>query len=148
LNIYGRYFLTNVEPLNLGHKKYKKAGEIMGRVIGFELSSQEPEKAAEFYSNVFGWEMAEPRWDYWAVTTGEDKNKGINGGIGKGPNDYPHGTRIQIEVESMDDAISKAKNNGAMIVRDKMEFDDFFLAYLVDPVGLGIGLIQKKQKHS
>jgi predicted enzyme related to lactoylglutathione lyase len=116
----------------------------MARVIGFELSSQEPEKAAKFYSNVFGWEVAEPRWDYWAVRTGEDVKPGINGGIGKGPNDYPHGARIQLEVDSIDEAISKAKENGAMIVRDKMEFDDFYLAYLVDPVGLGFGLIQKK----
>lgn len=116
----------------------------MGRVIGFELSSQEPEKAVEFYSKVFGWEAAEPHWDYWAVTTGKDANPGINGGIGKGPNDYPHGTRIQIEVDSIDDALSKAKDCGAMIVREKMEFNDFYLAYLVDPTGLGFGLVQKK----
>ena len=29
-----------------------------------------------------------------------------------------------------------------MVIRDKKEFDEFFLAYLVDPTG--IGLIQKK----
>jgi predicted enzyme related to lactoylglutathione lyase len=116
----------------------------VGKVIGFELSSQEPEKAAKFYSTVFGWKVAEPQWDYWAVTTGKNQNPGIDGGIGKGPNDYPHGTRIQIEVDSIDEALSKAKENGAMIVKDKMEFDDFYLAYLVDPTGLGFGLIQKK----
>ncbi|WHY88446.1 VOC family protein [Neobacillus novalis] len=116
----------------------------MGKVIGFELNSQEPEKAAEFYSKVFGWEIAEPKWDYWAVTTGKNIKPGIDGGIGRGPNDYANGTRIQIEVDSIDEAISNAKNNGAMIVRDKMEFDNFYLAYLVDPVGLGFGLIQKK----
>ncbi len=115
----------------------------MGRVVGFELNSQEPEKAAEFYSNVFGWQIAEPKWDYWGAMTVE----GINGGIVKGPNDYPHGTRIQIEVDSIDEAISKAENNGAIIVRDKMEFDEFYLAYLVDPVGLGFGLIQIKAKQ-
>ncbi|WP_354473281.1 VOC family protein [Lysinibacillus parviboronicapiens] len=78
------------------------------------------------------------------VTTGDANKDGINGGIGKGPNDYPHGTRIQIEVDAIDEAISKAKEHGAIIVRDKMEFDDFYLAYLVDPTGLGLGLIQKK----
>ena len=117
---------------------------IMGNVVGFELSSQEPEKAAEFYSTVFGWEIAKPHWDYWAISTHERENGGINGGIGKGPNDFPHGTRIQIAVDAIDDAISKAKENGAMVVRDKMEFDEFYLAYLVDPTGVGFGLIQKK----
>ncbi|TYS91420.1 hypothetical protein FZC88_04550 [Rossellomorea aquimaris] len=113
-----------------------------GKVVGFELSSQEPEKAAAFYSNVFGWEVAEPQWDYWAVSTGQGNE--MNGGIGKGPHDYPHGTRMQIEVQSIDISISAAKENGAMVVRDKMEFGDFFLAYLVDPTGVGIGLIEKK----
>lgn len=116
----------------------------MGRVIEFELNSQEPEKAAEFYAKVFGWEIATPHWNYWALTTGDDKNLGINGGIGKGPHDFPFGTRIQIEVDSIDEAISKAKESGAIIVRDKMEFDEFFLAYMVDPTGLGFGIIQSK----
>ncbi|ASK64030.1 hypothetical protein CFK37_18655 [Virgibacillus phasianinus] len=117
----------------------------MGRVVGFELSSQEPKKAAKFYANVFGWKMSEPDWDYWAVSTEKDTmNTGIDGGISKGPSDYPHGTRIQIEVDSIDDAIIKAKDNGAMVVQGKMEFDDFFLAYLVDPTGLGFGLIEQK----
>lgn len=52
--------------------------------------------------------------------------------------------RIQIEVDSIDDAISKSKDNGAMVIRYKMEFDEFFLAYLVDPTGIGFGHIQKK----
>ncbi|WP_408008686.1 hypothetical protein ACJROX_29315 [Pseudalkalibacillus sp. A8] len=91
-------------------------------------------------------EIAEPHWDYWAVTTGKNENEGNEGGIGKGPNDFPHGTRIQIEVDSIEEAISKAKNNGAMVVRDKMELEDFYLAYLVDPVGLGLGLIQKNKR--
>ncbi|MGY0693698.1 VOC family protein [Virgibacillus sp. FSP13] len=116
----------------------------MGKVVGFELSSQEPEKAATFYSNVFDWEISEPQWDYWAVSVGRGNESGINGGISKGPNDYPHGTRIQIEVDSIDDTISKAKDNGAMVVREKMEFAEFYLAYLVDPTGIGFGLIQKK----
>ncbi|WP_088101993.1 VOC family protein [Halalkalibacter urbisdiaboli] len=115
----------------------------MGKVVGFELISQEPEKAAMFYSSVFGWEISKPQWDYFAVLTDKVEGQlGMNGGISKGPNDFPHGTRIQIEVESIDDAISKAKENGAMVVRDKMEFDNFFLAYLVDPTGIGFGLIQ------
>ncbi|MGE7918312.1 VOC family protein [Viridibacillus sp. NPDC093762] len=36
----------------------------MGKVEGFELNSQEPEKAALFYSEVFFWEISVPHWDY------------------------------------------------------------------------------------
>lgn len=117
----------------------------MGKVVGFELSSQEPEKAAKFYTDVFGWEIAEPHWDYWSVSLGKGSElTGINGGISKGPHDYPHGTRIQIEVDSIDDSVSKAKENGATVVRQKMGFNKFYLAYLVDPTGIGFGLVQKK----
>lgn len=117
----------------------------MGKVVGFEISSQDPEKATRFYANVFGWEIAEPNWNYWPVQTKKDLSKaGINGGISKGPHDYPHGTRLQIEVDSIDKALAKAVENGAMVVREKMTFDDFYLAYLVDPTGIGFGLIERK----
>lgn len=121
-----------------------KGGRELGRVVGFELNSQDPEKAVKFYSTVFGWKITKPQWGYWPVKTGESKIQGINGGISRGPFDFPHGTRIQIEVDSIDDVITKAENSGAMVVRDKMEFNDFFLAYLVDPVGNGFCLIQRK----
>lgn len=116
----------------------------MGRVISFEMSSQNPEKANEFYANVFGWEISESNWDYWPVKTSKDAEPGIDGGISKGPADYPHGTRILLEVDSIDDALEKAKSNGAQIIREKMEFDHFYLAYLVDPVGICFGLLENK----
>lgn len=116
----------------------------MGRVVLFEMNSQDPERAASFYSSVFGWKIAEPNWGYHPVTTGNDDKSGINGGISKGPSDFPHGIRIQIEVDNIDEALTKSVESGAQIVRGKMEFDDFYLAYLVDPVGNGIGLIQNK----
>ncbi|WP_342779066.1 hypothetical protein [Paenibacillus hemerocallicola] len=51
---------------------------------------------------------------------------------------------MQIEVGDIDEAIRQSIENGAQIVRGKMEFDDFYLAYLVDPVGISFGLIQYK----
>jgi len=118
----------------------------MSRVVGFELNSQAPEKAIHFYSEVFGWEFEEPNWGYWPIKTNPvDQVVVISGGIAEGPADYPHGIRIQIEVSSVDEVITKAKKLGAKVVREKMEFDDFYLAYLVDPVGLGLGIIERKK---
>ncbi|MDM5188916.1 hypothetical protein QUF99_16795 [Bacillus sp. DX4.1] len=48
----------------------------MGRVIGFELNNQEPEKALTFYSKVFNWKAATLNFDYWAITTGNDRIPG------------------------------------------------------------------------
>ncbi|MFS0562376.1 VOC family protein [Terribacillus sp. 179-K 1B1 HS] len=116
--------------------------KIKGKVVGFELNSQDPAKAASFYANVFGWEIGEPNWGYQEVKA----DGGIGGGISKGPHDFPHGTRIQIEVEDLDKAIQAAKEEGAVVVREKMDFESFHLAYLVDPVGVGIGLVQYSSK--
>lgn len=116
--------------------------KVNGKVIGFELNSQDPDKAASFYANVFGWKVGNPNWGYHGVETAG----GIDGVISKGPHDFPHGTRIQIEVDDLDKAIQAAKEEGAVVVREKMDFDTFYLAYLVDPVGIGIGLVQSISK--
>ncbi|KGR77279.1 VOC family protein [Ureibacillus manganicus] len=114
----------------------------MAKIIGFDMSSQEPEKAIEFYNNVFGWKISEPNYEYWSVDCGTESE--IKGGISRGPADFPHGTRIQIEVDSIDEVIVQCCNNGAKVLREKMEFEKFFLAYLVDPVGIGFGLVEHK----
>lgn len=117
----------------------------MARVVMFEMNSQDPERSANFYSTVFGWQVGEANWGYSPVVTGSSDKYGIDGGIAQGPSDYPHGTRIQIEVDNIDQAIAKSQEEGALIVRDKMEFDEYYLAYLVDPVGIGFGLVEYKK---
>jgi len=117
----------------------------MSRVVSFEMSSKNPEIATNFYSTVFGWRIANPNWGYYPVTTGDNEKLGINGGIASGGDDFPLGTRIQIEVDNIDEAIRKSKQMGAQVLKDKIDFDDFYLAYLVDPVGIAFGLIQHKK---
>ena len=50
----------------------------MSRVIHFELSMDNPERAIKFYSDVFGWdsEKWEGPMDYWMISTG--KGEGID----------------------------------------------------------------------
>lgn len=63
----------------------------MPRVVHFEIHADDPERAAAFYSSVFGWEIM--KWDgpfdYWLVRTGPREEMGIDGGIlrrqGSGP---------------------------------------------------------------
>ncbi|MFY9710328.1 MAG: VOC family protein, partial [Candidatus Cybelea sp.] len=53
----------------------------MARVNHFEIHSADPQAAAKFYTDVFGWKIS--KWDgpmdYWLVSTGE--GPGIDGGI-------------------------------------------------------------------
>jgi predicted enzyme related to lactoylglutathione lyase len=57
----------------------------MPRVAHFEIHADEPERAARFYTDVFGWQITswEGPAEYWLVTTGPDSEPGINGGIVK-----------------------------------------------------------------
>lgn len=116
----------------------------MNRVVLFELSSQNPERQAKFFRTVFGWEVSEPQWGYSTATTGSNDKPGINGGIAQGPAEFPQGTRIQIQVDSIDESIEKAVANGAAVAQPKMDLGDFYLAYIVDPTGVHLGLIQYK----
>ena len=48
----------------------------------FEIRAEDPERGAEFYRGVFGWEIE--KWDgpvdYWLVTRSDDED-GINGAV-------------------------------------------------------------------
>lgn len=56
----------------------------MPRVVHFEIHADEPERAAKFYTNVFGWTVKkwEGPMDYWMILTGKDE-PGIDGGMMK-----------------------------------------------------------------
>ncbi|MBM3315131.1 hypothetical protein FJY71_04725 [candidate division WOR-3 bacterium] len=58
----------------------------MARVVHFDVMSQQPERLVEFCSSVFGWRFE--KWtgpmEYWLTSTGEPKQPGIDGGLGRG----------------------------------------------------------------
>ena len=57
----------------------------MPRVVHFEINADDPKRAIEFYKNVFGWKIS--KWDgpsdYWLLTTGDEGQPGIDGGLMK-----------------------------------------------------------------
>ena len=97
----------------------------MPRVIHFEIEAENPERAAKFYTKVFGWKIE--KWkgpmDYWMVTTGNKKKLGINGGIYKRKGKVEGNSIIAyvctIDVPSVDEYEKKIKANGGTIVMPK-----------------------------
>lgn len=58
----------------------------MNRPVHFEIQADKPERAAKFYTEVFGWKIDQwpgLGWDYWVVMTGEKDTQelGIHGGL-------------------------------------------------------------------
>ena len=97
----------------------------MPRVVHFEIEAENPERAAKFYTKVFGWKIE--KWDgpmdYWMVVTGDKKEPGINGGMYKRKekakgNDH-NAYVCTIDVPSVDEYEKKIKANGGKITMPK-----------------------------
>jgi predicted enzyme related to lactoylglutathione lyase len=116
----------------------------MPRVVHFEISADQPERAAEFYRKVFGWEIN--KWDgpveYWLVMTGDKEKPGIDGGMMKRQENFPPVTNI-IDVDSVDDFATKIAQSGGKIVVPKGAIPGVgWFAYFADTEGNISGIMQ------
>jgi predicted enzyme related to lactoylglutathione lyase len=123
----------------------------MPRVVHFEIYADQPDRAVSFYSQVFGWQnqkWAGPQ-DYWLLTTGDDKQPGINGGLLKRRfpepgTDGPIPTTVNsIEVASVDEFSARVADCGGTVVVPKMAIPGVgYVAYCQDTEGNLFGLFQ------
>lgn len=114
----------------------------MARVVHFEISADEPQRAIDFYAKVFDWQVQ--KWegpqDYWLLQTGE--GQGIDGGLMKRQPEFP-GTVNSIDVPSVDEFSEKVTASGGRVVMPKMALPGVgYLAYCSDTEGNIFGLFQ------
>jgi uncharacterized protein len=99
-------------------------------IVHFEIPADEPERAAKFYRELFGWEIS--RWgeaaggvaEYWMVRTvptnpeGQPTGPGVNGGLMRRM--FPGQTPVNyIGVSSVDEFVWRAERLGAKVVAPK-----------------------------
>ncbi len=115
----------------------------MPRVSHFEINADDPERAARFYRDTFGWVIT--KWegpvDYWLVTTGPDSEPGINGAIMKR---MPGSSTINtIVVDSVDKYIKLVKSAGGKVLMPKQTIPGIgYQAYVTDTEGNVFGIHQ------
>ena len=81
--------------------------------------------------------------EYWVVTTGDDKQPGINGGLTRPREGQRPGTLNSIGVSSLDESIKKIEQCGGKICVPKMAIPKVgWLAYAEDPTGNVFGIIE------
>ena len=118
----------------------------MNRVTHFEIYTDKPETVQPFYQDVFGWKFRKFEgglMEYWLVTTGDDTNPGINGGMTRPREGQNAGTLNTIAVESLDRTIDKIEQRGGRICVPKMAIPTVgWLAYAEDPAGNIFGIIE------
>ena len=122
----------------------------MNRVTHFEIYTDAPEAVQPFYQDVFGWKFHKFEGgpiEYWLVTTGNDKDPGINGGMCRPREGQSPGTLNTIAVESLDRTIKQIEERGGKICVPKMAIPGVgWLAYAADPAGNVFGIIEPDAK--
>jgi hypothetical protein len=117
----------------------------MPRIVHFEISVDDPQRAINFYSKVFGWKF--DSWEggeqqYWMVTTGEKDKPGIDGGMMRRTEMFPPTTNV-IDVPSVDDFSAKITKGGGTQVLPKSPIPGVgWVAYFKDTEGNIFGVYQ------
>lgn len=117
----------------------------MNRVVHFEILSDNPEQSQRFYESIFGWRF--DKWqgpfDYWLVMTGDEKERGIDGGLKRPERADSQRTVNTIGVESLDHTIREIQKHGGKILQGKMPIPGVgYLAYCQDPGGIVFGILE------
>lgn len=117
----------------------------MNRFVHFEIVTDDMEKTAAFYRDVFGWQVE--KWDggsfeYWMVNSGDASTPGINGGLMPAGGPF-QGTINTIEVDDIHAMLEKALAHGAEVVLPLGMIPGVgYQAYIKDTTGAIIGLHQ------
>jgi predicted enzyme related to lactoylglutathione lyase len=117
----------------------------MARIVHFELNVKDIEKAIKFYENIFNWkfEKWEGPMDYWLIMTGDEREEGIDGGLGAAEEDFPLVVNT-VGVDDVDSVVKKVKANGGKVLRPKHAVPGVgWLAYIQDSEGIVTGVMQE-----
>jgi len=77
----------------------------MNRITHFEIYTDDPQAVQPFYQDVFGWKFNKFEGgpiEYWLVTTGDDKQPGINGGMTRPREGQSPGTLNTVAVKFLE----------------------------------------------
>jgi predicted enzyme related to lactoylglutathione lyase len=120
----------------------------MPRVIHFEIHAEDPQRAADFYTQLLGWEFTP--WagmDYLVIKTGEPGAPGIDGGLLRRQGAID-GTAViayvcTVDVADLDATLEKALALGGQLALPKMPIPGVgWLAYAKDTEGNIFGMMQ------
>jgi predicted enzyme related to lactoylglutathione lyase len=129
-------YVSPFAPKNL-EGSVPEAEPIQGRFCWNQLMAKDPEKAAEFYEDVFGWtttvqDLGDEK--YWLFKSGGVPTAGMMK-MGHG-HDYPDFWLPYVEVSSVDDSVKRVKELGGEIIVPARDIPDLArFAVTADPTG-------------
>jgi predicted enzyme related to lactoylglutathione lyase len=128
----------------------------MNRITHFEIQADDLERAAKFYTDVFGWEIRKwdsPTMEYWMIMTApqESTEPGINGGMHKRPVPLAEGQCgcnafvSTVVIDDYDATAEKILASGGKIAMPKFDIASMaWQGYFIDTEGNTFGIHQVK----
>lgn len=112
-----------------------------GDITHIDIPVTDLAKAQEFYSGLFGWQIAEPP-GFEGYPMWQAPNKISGGGLAPRGEGFTQ-PRSYVEVDSIDETLELAKNSGGQVVMDKSPISETsWFAIFSDPDGNHVGLYE------
>jgi len=116
----------------------------MGRVSHFEITADNPKRAAAFYEKAFGWKFADwgGPFTYLLATTGDKSEVGIDGAI-MDRSDHKQAVINTITVDKWEAGADAVKNAGGKVLQPKTAVPgQGYFAYCTDTEGNVFGIFE------
>ncbi|HKW70527.1 MAG TPA: VOC family protein [Candidatus Dormibacteraeota bacterium] len=116
----------------------------MGRVTHFEITADDPKRAAAFYEKAFGWKFTD--WGgpvtYLLAGTGDKSEVGIDGAI-MDRTDHKQAVINTISVDKFEDGADAVKKAGGKVLMEKSAVPgQGYFAYCRDTEGNVFGIFE------
>ena len=112
-----------------------------GDITHIDIPVSDTGRAQEFYSNLFGWHIAEPP-GFEGYPMWQAPNKISGGGFAPRSDGFTQ-PRSYVEVDSIEETLAKVTESGGAVVMDKQPISDTsWWAIFTDPDGNTIGLYE------
>jgi uncharacterized protein len=115
-----------------------------GRFVWHDMVSQDKEKAVEFYTALFGWELEDFDMGDRGVYTMWKADNQTMGGFGQAPSaDVPAHWAGFVQVENIEETVARVEQNGGTLLHDIIDIPEVGKAVpFTDPAG---GVVQAFQ---
>jgi uncharacterized protein len=116
--------------------------------VRLQLACTEPEKAWDFYRELFGWKIEggpAPEGGGFVHANVDTGGPGAQGGISSSPTGQPH-VMMYARVDDLNEDVSRAESLGGTIATPPMKVDEHTsIAVFQDPQGTTFGLYIYKE---
>lgn len=112
-----------------------------GDITHIDIPVTDMDRAKGFYTTLFGWQIAElPGFEGYPMWQAPNRISG--GGLAPRSEGFTQ-PRSYVEVDSIDDTLAKARENGGTVVMEKQPISETsWWAVLQDPDGNTVGLYE------